>query len=112
MNTNRRQLEPRQAPVKSAQRGSDSANWERILQGSKGGKSSIECDSNHTIFTQGQPATSVFYLQHGKVKLTATSKQGKEAIIAVMNGGEFFGEGCLSGQKLRMSTATTMMSSM
>jgi CRP/FNR family transcriptional regulator, cyclic AMP receptor protein len=107
----RKSLQPRQASVKSAQRGSDSANWERILHGTKDGKSSIDCNPNHTIFTQGEPAFSLFYVQQGKVKLTATSKQGKEAIIAVMNGGEFFGEGCLSGQKLRMSTATAMMDS-
>jgi CRP/FNR family transcriptional regulator, cyclic AMP receptor protein len=53
----------------------------------------------------------VFYIQTGKVKLGATSEQGKEAIVAVLNSGEFFGEGCLAGQPLRMSTATTMVDS-
>jgi CRP/FNR family cyclic AMP-dependent transcriptional regulator len=53
----------------------------------------------------------VFYLQHGKVKLTATSKEGKEAIVAVINRGEFFGEGCIIGQLVRVSTASTMMDS-
>ena len=53
----------------------------------------------------------MFYLRSGKVKLAATSEQGKEAIVAVLNGGEFFGEGCLAGQPLRMATATAMMDS-
>jgi CRP/FNR family cyclic AMP-dependent transcriptional regulator len=62
----------------------------------------------HTIFTQGDPADSVFYIQTGKVKLTVVSKTGKEATIGILGEGDFFGEGSLAGQTLRMGSATTM----
>ena len=58
------------------------------------------------IFSQGDPADAVFYVQQGRVKVTVVSKQGKEAIVALLGADEFFGEGCLAGQPLRMSTAT------
>jgi CRP/FNR family transcriptional regulator, cyclic AMP receptor protein len=58
------------------------------------------------IFAQGDPADAVFYVQNGRVKLTVVSKQGKEAIVALLGADEFFGEGCLAGQPLHMSTAT------
>jgi len=68
----------------------------------------MEYGANRKIFRQGEPANSVFYLRQGKVKLAVTSKQGKEAIVAILDAGEFFGEGCLAGQQLRVSTATAM----
>ena len=58
------------------------------------------------IFSQGDPADAVFYVQEGRVKVTVVSNQGKEAIVALLGADEFFGEGCLAGQPLRMSTAT------
>ena len=58
------------------------------------------------IFSQGDPADAVFYVQEGRVKVTVVSKQGKEAIVALLGADEFFGEGCLAGQPLRMSTVT------
>lgn len=58
-----------------------------------------------TIFTQGDPADAVFYIQKGKVRLTVVSKTGKEATIAIMDEGSFFGEGGLAGQALRMGSA-------
>jgi CRP-like cAMP-binding protein len=58
------------------------------------------------VFSQGDPADAVFYVQKGQVKLTVVSKQGKEAVVALLGPDEFFGEGCLAGQLLRMSTAT------
>jgi CRP-like cAMP-binding protein len=58
------------------------------------------------IFAQGDPADAVFYVQKGRVKLTVISKQAKEAIVALLGADEFFGEGCLAGQPMRMSTAT------
>jgi CRP-like cAMP-binding protein len=61
-----------------------------------------------TVFAQGDPADAIFYLRTGKVKLTVLSSQGKEAVIAILAPGEFFGEGCLAGQLVRMSTATGM----
>ena len=109
--TNNKSLEPKQAKVKSAHKKANSAAWDRFLEGVTRGKTAVEYGSNHTIFKQGEPADSVFYVRNGKVKLAATSEQGKEAIVAVLNGGEFFGEGCLAGQPLRMATATAMTDS-
>jgi CRP/FNR family cyclic AMP-dependent transcriptional regulator len=60
------------------------------------------------IFAQGDPSDAVFYIQEGKVRLTVVSKTGKEAIIGVLNEGSFFGEGCLTGQLLRLCSATGM----
>ncbi len=57
---------------------------------------------------QTQSADSMFYIEKGKVKLTVVSDQGKEAVVAIVGVGDFFGEGCLAGQPLRMSTATAM----
>ena len=61
-----------------------------------------------TIFTQGDAADAVFYIQTGKVKLTVVSKTGKEATIGILGDGDFFGEGALAGQFLRMSSAAAM----
>jgi CRP-like cAMP-binding protein len=61
-----------------------------------------------TIFTQGDPADAVFYIQTGKVSLTVVSADGKEATIAILRDGDFFGEGGLAGQPLRMGSATAM----
>jgi len=83
-------------------------DWESLLAGIARGKTVIEYGANRNIFRQGQPADSLFYLRRGKVKLAVTSKDGKEAIVAVLDAGEFFGEGCLAGQQLRMATATVM----
>ena len=63
---------------------------------------------NQTVFSQGDAADAVFYVQKGKVKLTVVSEQGKEAVIAVLGTDEFFGEGCLAGQALRIATVTAM----
>jgi CRP-like cAMP-binding protein len=61
-----------------------------------------------TIFSQGAAAESVMYIQEGGVKITAVSASGKEAIIAILGSGEFFGEGCLAGQSVRMGNATAV----
>jgi CRP/FNR family transcriptional regulator, cyclic AMP receptor protein len=63
---------------------------------------------NQAVFSQGDAADSVFYIQRGKVKLTVVSQQGKEAVVAIQGPNEFCGEGCLTGQPLRMATATAM----
>jgi CRP/FNR family transcriptional regulator, cyclic AMP receptor protein len=83
-------------------------NWESIFTDIFRGKTLIEYGRNRKIFRQGQPADCLFYLRKGKIKLTVTSKQGKEAIVSVLGAGEFFGEGCLAGQSLRMATAAAM----
>jgi CRP-like cAMP-binding protein len=64
-----------------------------------------------TIFAQGEPATSVMYVETGAVRLSVLSHAGKEAVVAVLEPGHFFGEGCLAGQSQRMSTATAMAQS-
>jgi CRP/FNR family cyclic AMP-dependent transcriptional regulator len=83
-------------------------DWEPFLAGITQGKTVLEYGANRTIFWQGEPADSVFYLRRGKVKLAVTSQQGKEAIVAILGDGDFFGEGCLAGQLLRIATATAM----
>jgi len=68
----------------------------------------LEFGANRNLFVQGQPADSLFFLLRGKVKLSVTSPDGKEAIVATLSSGEFFGEGCLAGQPLRMATAISV----
>ena len=60
------------------------------------------------VFAQGDPATQVMYIQQGSIKISVLSKTGKEAIVAMLSAGDFFGEGCLAGQSRRMATATAM----
>jgi CRP/FNR family cyclic AMP-dependent transcriptional regulator len=83
-------------------------DWEHFLNGVFRGKTIMECGLDRLVFRQGQPADSLFYLRRGKIKLTVISPEGKEAIIAILSAGEFFGEGCLAGQTLRMATAVAM----
>jgi CRP-like cAMP-binding protein len=60
------------------------------------------------VFVQGDPADAVFYLERGQIKLTVVSEQGKSAIVALLGRGDFFGEGCLAGQPVRMATASAV----
>jgi CRP/FNR family transcriptional regulator, cyclic AMP receptor protein len=83
-------------------------DWNPFLDRITRGKTLMELSAGHAIFWQEDPADAVFFLQQGKVKLSVTSEQGKEAIVAVLGAGEFFGEGCLAGRELRLGTATTM----
>jgi len=73
-----------------------------------GGRKIAAFPKKRTIFAQGDSSDAVFYIQKGKVKLTVVSKSGKEATIGILYDGDFFGEGCLTGQPLRLSSATTM----
>jgi CRP/FNR family cyclic AMP-dependent transcriptional regulator len=72
------------------------------------GRTIADYRKNQKIFSQGDPADAIFYIQNGKVKLTVVSKQGKEAVVGILGTDDFFGEGCLAGQPLRMATATAM----
>jgi CRP/FNR family transcriptional regulator, cyclic AMP receptor protein len=72
------------------------------------GKTTLKSPTKHTIFSQGDAAEAVFYIQTGKVKLTVVSQQGKEAVIAILEPGAFFGESCLAGQGIRTATATAI----
>ena len=83
-------------------------DWQAVLDGVFRGKTVMECGANCDIFRQGQNADSLFYIRRGKVKLAVISQQGKEAIVAVLSAGAFFGEGCMAGQPLRMATAIAM----
>jgi CRP/FNR family transcriptional regulator, cyclic AMP receptor protein len=74
-------------------------------------KSLVSYRKAQTIFSQGEKSGSVFYLQTGTVKIAVTSSTGKEAVVALLRPGDFFGEGCIAGQPLRVSTATAMESS-
>jgi len=69
------------------------------------GRSIVNYQKNQLVFTQGDPADTVCYLRKGKLKITVVSSHGKEAVIGILGAGEFFGEGCLVGQPLRMATA-------
>ena len=73
-----------------------------------GGRSISKYREGETVFSQGKPADAVFYIQKGKVKVTVISEQGKEAVVAILGLDEFCGEGCLTGQPLRLATATAM----
>ena len=79
-----------------------------FLANANGGQETSVCRMNQPVFSQGEPADSVFYIQQGKVKLTVVSEQGKEAIVAILATGDFCGEGCLAGQPRRMATAAAM----
>jgi CRP-like cAMP-binding protein len=71
-------------------------------------KTITQCPKDYKIFSQGDPAEAIFYIQEGRVKLKVKSKQWKEAVIAILNEGDFVGEGCLIGQKVCQATATAI----
>jgi CRP/FNR family transcriptional regulator, cyclic AMP receptor protein len=83
-------------------------DWEALLAGISRGKTILEYGDGRNIFMQGQPADAVFFLLRGKVRLSVTSHEGKEAIVATVSAGEFFGEGCLASQSSRMATAISV----
>ncbi len=72
------------------------------------GRTLAKHDRNDIVFAQGDPADAVFYVQEGKVKVSILSSSGKEAVLAILGPGDFFGEGCLNDQPLRTLTATIM----
>jgi CRP/FNR family cyclic AMP-dependent transcriptional regulator len=72
------------------------------------GKTHADYRKNRKVFSQGDAAEHLFYIQKGKVKLTVISKRGKQVVVAVLGVGDFFGEGCMAGQSLRMATASAV----
>jgi CRP/FNR family cyclic AMP-dependent transcriptional regulator len=72
------------------------------------GRSAYSYRKKQVIFAQGDPADSVFYVERGQVKLTVVSQRGKSAVVAMLGPGDFFGEGCLAGQPVRMASASAM----
>jgi len=84
---------------------------EAFLQSPGLAKRVIRHEAGDVIFSQGDPCDSVFYLQSGSVKLSVLSKEGREAVVAILEAGHFFGEGCLAGQPVRMGNATAASAS-
>ena len=82
---------------------------ERYLLSGARKRSKEYLSRNAVAFSQGSPAGEVFYIQRGGVKLSVISGTGKEAVVAILGAGDFFGEGCLTGQPVRMGTATAMV---
>ena len=82
-------------------------SWETLLANISKGRAVLEFDEHDTIFMQGQTADALYFVLRGKVQLGVASQEGKEAIVATLTAGEFFGEGCLAGQPSRISTATS-----
>jgi CRP/FNR family transcriptional regulator, cyclic AMP receptor protein len=72
------------------------------------GRSVAAYRKKQVVFAQGDPADAVFYIERGQIKLTVVSERGKSAVVALLGRGDFFGEGCLAGQPLRMATASAM----
>jgi CRP/FNR family cyclic AMP-dependent transcriptional regulator len=71
----------------------------------------IEFEKGEVVYSQGDAAESILYLQAGRIKLSVVNEVGKEAVVAILEPGDFFGEGCLAGQPIRMGTATAITAS-
>ena len=81
-------------------------NPQKFLRQVGNGKATLTAPNKQILFSQGDAADAVFYIQAGQVKLTVVSQQGKEAVVAILERGSFFGESCLAGHQVRMATAT------
>jgi CRP/FNR family transcriptional regulator, cyclic AMP receptor protein len=81
---------------------------ETIIARMDGGRSELRIPRDQNVYSQGDPADSVFYVASGKVKVTVVSEEGKEAVVAILQPGHFCGEECLTGHKLRLSTVKTL----
>jgi CRP/FNR family transcriptional regulator, cyclic AMP receptor protein len=81
---------------------------EAFLSNANGGRTVSKYAIGQNIFQQGDPADSIFYIQTGTAKLSVTSEQGKEAVVAILKTGDFIGEGCANGESRRLSTATAL----
>ena len=86
-------------------------NPQTFLRQIDGGKTILSVRKKQILFSQGDPANSVLYIQEGQVKLTVVSAQGKEAVVAVLEAGDFLGESCLVGQPVRLETASSLANS-
>ncbi len=95
-------------PSKASKGSSPEFDLQKFLDTAGLSRTIAEYSKSAVIFSQGDPATEVMYLQRGRVKISVLSKTGKEAIVAMLSSGEFFGEGCLAGQPRRMASATAM----
>jgi CRP/FNR family transcriptional regulator, cyclic AMP receptor protein len=87
-------------------------NPKEFLSKVNGGRAISEYRKDKIVFRQGDPADAVFYIQKGKIKLTVVSERGKEAVVGILEPSHFFGEGCLNGHPLRVTTATAIEQSL
>ena len=94
--------------MKTKRKAKAAFDLKNFLTEASGGRTGVEYAENGVVFSQGDTANAIFYIQTGKVKLSVVSRHGKEAVIAILEVGDFFGEGCLAGQPLRMATAVCM----
>jgi CRP/FNR family cyclic AMP-dependent transcriptional regulator len=72
------------------------------------GKASVQYHKDQVVFAQGDPADAIYYLQKGRLKVVVLSEQGKEAVVGILEPGQFFGEGCMNGHSIRIATTTAM----
>ena len=91
-----------------AQKKQGAPDAESIIARMNGGKSEGRFQKDQIVYSQGDPADSVYYTRSGKVKVTVVSNEGKEAVVAILLPGSFCGEECLTGHNLRLSTAKTL----
>ena len=96
----------RQAVLAPFHKADQPLDWETLLPGPVKGRTTQQYGARDVIFSQGQDADSLFFVLRGRVRLALVSHRGKEAIVATLEPGEFFGEGCLVHQPTRMATAT------
>src|SRR6476660_6702197 len=99
-------VEPKEAPM--GKPANDEFDAKVFLAKVGFGKTILEFHKNQHVFEQGEVADTVFYIQKGRVKLTVMSDHGKEAVVAILEPGQFFGEGCMNGHALRIATTTAM----
>jgi CRP/FNR family cyclic AMP-dependent transcriptional regulator len=99
-------VEPKEAPMGKPTK--DMFDPKHFLAKVGAGKTILEFQKNQHVFEQGDVADTVFYIQKGKVKLTVLSEHGKEAVVAILEPGQFFGEGCMNGHPLRIATTTAI----
>src|SRR4051812_37341922 len=97
----------RKKVVKSREK-SPEFNAQAFLDSAGLAKTAQRFDRSEVVFRQGDACDNVMYIQSGGVKLSVLSKSGREAVVAMLGPGDFFGEGCLAGQRLRMGTATAI----
>ncbi|MFZ0880583.1 MAG: cyclic nucleotide-binding domain-containing protein, partial [Candidatus Acidiferrales bacterium] len=94
------------SPLKA--NGKSGFNAQHFLDSAGVARKVAEFKKNETVFSQGDPGKTVLYVQKGGVRLSVVNETGKQAVVAVLGPGDFFGEGCLAGQPLRIGTATAI----
>jgi CRP/FNR family transcriptional regulator, cyclic AMP receptor protein len=99
---------PSNRPKPPKPNGKEAFNAQEFLDSAGIARKVVEFNKKDAIFSQGDPAENVLYLQKGSVRLSVVNETGKEAVVAVLGPGDFFGEGCLAGQPLRIGTAAAM----